>query len=98
MRQRTRLDHLLVERGLAESGSQAQALILAGMVTVDGRSTLRPGMQAPAGARLAVLRRPQYVSRGGDKLEAALDAFKIGVAGLTCADVGASTGGFTDCL
>jgi 23S rRNA (cytidine1920-2'-O)/16S rRNA (cytidine1409-2'-O)-methyltransferase len=89
-----RLDVLLVERGLAESRAQAQALVLAGLV--PGRS--KPGEQVEEDAELTVERPPRFVSRGGEKLANALDALRIGVAGASCLDVGASTGGFTDCL
>ena len=91
---RKRLDTLLVERGLAESRSQAQALVLAGLV--PGYS--KPGQQVPDEVELRVERLPQYVSRGGEKLAHALAAFRVDVSGRDCADVGASTGGFTDCL
>jgi 23S rRNA (cytidine1920-2'-O)/16S rRNA (cytidine1409-2'-O)-methyltransferase len=89
-----RLDVLLVERGLAESRSQAQALVLAGLV----RGFSKPGQQVEEDAELHVDRPPRYVSRGGEKLRNALDAFDVRVEGKDCADVGASTGGFTDCL
>jgi 23S rRNA (cytidine1920-2'-O)/16S rRNA (cytidine1409-2'-O)-methyltransferase len=89
-----RLDVLLVERGLAESRSQAQALVLAGRV----RGHSKPGEQVAEDAELEVVSPPPFVSRGGEKLRTALDAFGIRVAGRDCADVGASTGGFTDCL
>lgn len=89
-----RLDQLLVERGLAESRSQAQALVLAGLVI--GHS--KPGEQVDHGVELEVEQPPRFVSRGGEKLRNALDAFGIDVAGRDCADVGSSTGGFTDCL
>jgi len=89
-----RVDVLLVERGLAESRSQAQALVLAGLV--PGHT--KPGEQVPDDALLEVEAPPRYVSRGGEKLRNALDALGVRVAGLDCADVGASTGGFTDCL
>ena len=89
-----RLDVLLVERGLAESRSQAQALVLAGLVPGHDK----PGEQVSEDAELAVERPPRFVSRGGEKLQNALDAFAVDVTGLDCADVGASTGGFTDCL
>lgn len=89
-----RLDTLLVERGLAESRSQAQALVLAGRV----RGYEKPGQQVDEAAELSVEARPRYVSRGGEKLRNALDAFEVVVAGRDAADVGASTGGFTDCL
>ena len=89
-----RLDVLLVERGLAESRSQAQALVLAGLVPGHDK----PGEQVADDAELEVERPPRFVSRGGEKLQTALDAFGVDVAGRECADVGASTGGFTDCL
>ena len=93
-----RLDRLLVARGLAESRSQAQRLIMAGQVWVDGLVMDKAGMQVPIDVPLQVASPPHYVSRGGLKLEAALAAFAIEVAGLVAVDVGASTGGFTDCL
>jgi 23S rRNA (cytidine1920-2'-O)/16S rRNA (cytidine1409-2'-O)-methyltransferase len=89
-----RLDVLLVERGLAESRAQAQALILAGLV--PGHS--KAGEQVDESARLEVERGPRFVSRGGEKLEHALDVFGVDPAGIDCIDVGASTGGFTDVL
>lgn len=89
-----RLDVLLVERGLAESRTQAQALVLAGLV--PGHE--KPGEQVDESAQLELKGRPPYVSRGGEKLAHALDAFGIDPAGLDCLDVGASTGGFTDVL
>jgi len=89
-----RLDVVLVERGLAQSRSQAQALVLAGLV--KGHS--KPGEQVSEDVELEVEQPPRFVSRGGDKLQNALAAFHIAVAGHDCADVGASTGGFTDCL
>jgi 23S rRNA (cytidine1920-2'-O)/16S rRNA (cytidine1409-2'-O)-methyltransferase len=95
---RKRLDVMLVEQGLAESREQAKRSILAGAVTVDGQPATKPDNMVPAAASIAVLAPPRFVSRGGDKLEAAFAAFGIDVAGLDCMDVGASTGGFTDCL
>jgi 23S rRNA (cytidine1920-2'-O)/16S rRNA (cytidine1409-2'-O)-methyltransferase len=89
-----RLDVLLVERGLAESRAQAQALVLAGRVPGHAKA----GEQVDEHAELVVERPPRYVSRGGEKLEHALEAFDVSPAGLRCLDVGASTGGFTDCL
>jgi 23S rRNA (cytidine1920-2'-O)/16S rRNA (cytidine1409-2'-O)-methyltransferase len=89
-----RLDVLLVERGLAESRAQAQALVMAGRV--PGHS--KPGEQVDANAPLEVEQPPPYVSRAGHKLANALDAFGIDVTGLDALDVGASTGGFTDVL
>jgi 23S rRNA (cytidine1920-2'-O)/16S rRNA (cytidine1409-2'-O)-methyltransferase len=85
---------LLVERGLAETRSQAQALVLAGLVPGYDKA----GTQVDEAAELEVIRGARFVSRGGDKLDNALDAFGVDVAGLDCLDVGASTGGFTDCL
>ena len=95
---KVRLDILLVERGLAESRAKAQAMIMAGQVRVAGQVTLKPATSISADSTLTVDSGPRFVSRGGEKLDAALDAFKIDVNGLICADVGASTGGFTDCL
>jgi 23S rRNA (cytidine1920-2'-O)/16S rRNA (cytidine1409-2'-O)-methyltransferase len=89
-----RLDVLLVERGLAETRAQAQALILAGLV--PGYS--KAGEQVDESAALAIERGPRFVSRGGEKLAHALDAFGVDPTGLDCLDVGASTGGFTDVL
>jgi 23S rRNA (cytidine1920-2'-O)/16S rRNA (cytidine1409-2'-O)-methyltransferase len=95
---KVRLDVLLVERGLAESRAKAQAMIMAGQVRVAGQTALRPATAIPADSELSVDSGPRFVSRGGEKLDAALDAFHIDVSGLICADVGSSTGGFTDCL
>jgi len=93
-----RLDVMLTERGLAESREKAQALVLAGEVLINGVKAQKPGQSVPPDADLQVLRRPPYVSRGGQKLEAAVDHFQIKVAERICLDIGASTGGFTDCL
>ncbi len=95
---KVRLDVLLVERGLAESRAKAQAMIMAGQVRVAGQTTLKPATVIEADAVLTVDSAPRFVSRGGEKLDAALEAFDIDVSGLVCVDVGASTGGFTDCL
>src|SRR5512137_2284615 len=95
---KSRLDLLLVERGLAESRAKAQALIMAGQVRVDGQVELKASAAIAPEARLELETGPRFVSRGGEKLEAALTAFPVRVEGLICADVGASTGGFTDCL
>lgn len=95
---KVRLDVLLVEKGLADSRAKAQALIMAGQVRVSGQVALKPATPIQPDATLTVDTGPRFVSRGGEKLEGALDAFKIDVAGFTCADVGSSTGGFTDCL
>jgi 23S rRNA (cytidine1920-2'-O)/16S rRNA (cytidine1409-2'-O)-methyltransferase len=93
-----RLDHLLVHRGLAASREKAQALILAGEVRVEGQPARKPGHSFPESAGIEVTARLPYVSRGGVKLAAALDHWSIDPAGMVCADIGASTGGFTDCL
>ncbi|MCR4391370.1 MAG: TlyA family RNA methyltransferase [Candidatus Acetothermia bacterium] len=93
-----RLDVLLVERGLATSRAQAQALIRAGQVRVDGQVVDKPSAAAAGDVVLEVSAPPRYASRGGEKLAAALLAFGVDPAGKVCLDVGASTGGFTDCL
>jgi 23S rRNA (cytidine1920-2'-O)/16S rRNA (cytidine1409-2'-O)-methyltransferase len=93
-----RLDLLLTERGLAESRARAQRLIMANVVSVDGRRVDKPGTRVPEDAEITVEQGLPYSSRGGLKLEAALDAFSVSVEGVVAADVGASTGGFTDCL
>lgn len=96
---RERLDRLLVERGLVESREQASRLILAGLVKVAGARADKQAMPVPVDAPLEVERPSSaYVSRAGDKLAPALDAFKVDVTGVVAIDVGASTGGFTDCL
>ena len=93
-----RIDQLLVERGFAESRHKAQALLLAGRILVKEQKVEKPGQQVDAESEIRVLHQLQYASRAGAKLQAALDHFQIAVAGWTCADLGASTGGFTDCL
>ena len=97
---RIRLDQLLTERGLATSRSQAQALILAGQVDLEGAGTrtLKPGQLVAADASVSLVARPRWASRAGDKLVHALDAFDVDPTGLACLDAGASTGGFTDVL
>ncbi len=95
---KVRLDVLLVERGLAESRAKAQAMIMAGQVRVSDQVTLKPATTIPADSIVTIDSGPRFVSRGGEKLDAALEAFHLDVIGLTCADVGASTGGFTDCM
>ena len=95
---KVRLDVLLVERGLAESRAKAQALIMARQVRVNGQTALKPATAIEPSATLTVDAGPRFVSRGGEKLDAALEAFQIDVKDLVCADVGASTGGFTDCM
>ena len=98
MAKRTRIDVLMVERGLAPTREKAQALLMAGSVTVDGRPVSKPGTAVAAEASVDVRAPLQYVGRGGDKMAGALDAFRIDPAGAVVLDVGASTGGFTDCL
>jgi 23S rRNA (cytidine1920-2'-O)/16S rRNA (cytidine1409-2'-O)-methyltransferase len=93
-----RADALLVARGLAPSRAQAQALIMAGHVTAGDRRVDKPGALLADDAALTVAARPRFVSRGGDKLESAIVALSVEVLGKVCLDVGASTGGFTDCL
>ena len=93
-----RLDVLLVEKGMFESRQKAQGAILAGEVFVDGQRIDKPGSQINEDAPLSARQRDKYVGRGGLKLEAALRHFAVDPTGWTCADVGASTGGFTDCL
>ena len=94
-----RLDCLLVERGLAETRQRAQALILSGVVLVGDRPAEKAGIPVPADAEIRIRgENNPYVSRGGLKLRGALDAFGLSVEGLVALDVGASTGGFTDCL
>lgn len=95
---RERLDRALVARGLAGTREEAARLILAGAVTVDGVLVDKQARLVPEHARLQVTERPPYVSRAGAKLAAALAAFHVEPAGLAALDVGASTGGFTDCL
>lgn len=97
--EKIRLDILLHERGLAESRSLAQRLIMAGQVRVDGVVVDKPSIRFPNDVQVEVDAGPRYVSRGGEKLEAGLIAWDLlDLAGLVCVDVGASTGGFTDCL
>jgi 23S rRNA (cytidine1920-2'-O)/16S rRNA (cytidine1409-2'-O)-methyltransferase len=96
--QKNRLDLLLVERGLAESRAKAQAMVMAGQVRVNGEVEIKPSAQVLPEARLNLDAGPRFVSRGGDKLEAALTSFPVDATGRVCADVGSSTGGFTDCL
>lgn len=98
MSEKIRLDELLVEKKLADMRSQARALILSGNVTVNGRIIDKAGTKVAADAEIVVKQALKYVSRGGLKLEKALQEFQISVQDKVCLDVGASTGGFTDCL
>ena len=95
---RQRIDTLLVERGLTESRAMAQKLIYAGQALVDGQTVSKPSQPVKLTALIALKNRVKFVSRGGDKLDHALDVFAVNVAGKICLDAGASTGGFTDCL
>src|SRR5690349_2020561 len=97
--QKIRLDVLMTERGLTESRSLAQRLVMAGQVRVDGQIVFKPATKIASDAVIHVDLGPRFVSRGGEKLEAALLAFGLAeLNGRVCVDVGASTGGFTDCL
>lgn len=98
MGNKKRLDLLLVERGLEETRQRAQAVIMSGQVYVAGRRVDKPGTSVPEDAEIDVRKGLRYVSRGGLKLEKAMAAFPITLAGAVCADIGASTGGFTDCM
>ena len=93
-----RLDTLVVQRGLIESRERAKQLILAGEVVVSGSAQVKPGQLTPSDAEIVVKEPPRYVSRGGLKLEKALQVFQVDVRDSIAIDVGASTGGFTDCL
>jgi 23S rRNA (cytidine1920-2'-O)/16S rRNA (cytidine1409-2'-O)-methyltransferase len=95
---KSRLDRLLVDRGLVESREKAQALIMAGEVLLNGQKASKPGQSVALDAALEVLARPPYVSRGGLKLAGALQQFAIEIAGKICLDIGSSTGGFTDAM
>ncbi len=93
-----RADELVVRQGLAPSRSRAKVLIVAGDVMTPDRRVTKPAEQLPVDTPLSLRAKPRFVSRGGEKLQAALDAFEFDVSGLVAADIGASTGGFTDCL
>ena len=93
-----RVDLLLVERGLAESRSMAQRLVMAGQVRANGQVVAKPSVSYPPDVALEVDQGPPFVSRGGEKLAGAVEAFGLDFSGLVCADIGASTGGFTDCM
>lgn len=98
MKGRKRVDQLLVERGMVEDFDQAERFIMAGQVRADGQLVFNPSQQVGREVELSIDSGPPFVSRGGEKLQAALETFGIGVAGRVCADVGSSTGGFVDCL
>ncbi len=93
-----RLDALLMESGLVESREKGRRLIMAGEVTVNGQLADKPGSLVAADSAVGIKTQPRFVSRGGEKLAAAVESFGLKVSGRVCADVGASTGGFTDCL
>jgi len=93
-----RIDQLMVNRGLVESRNQAQRLVMAGAVRAEGEMVHKPSAQVPIDAEIEIKKQPEFVSRGGEKLSAAINAFNVQPTGKICADVGASTGGFTDCL
>jgi 23S rRNA (cytidine1920-2'-O)/16S rRNA (cytidine1409-2'-O)-methyltransferase len=95
---RRRIDGLMVVRGLVGSRAKAQALIMAGKVVVDGKANIKPGSMVDEGAVVTMAEPPPFVGRGGIKLDHALEQFQLDVSGMAVADIGASTGGFTDCL
>ncbi|MEI6279351.1 MAG: TlyA family RNA methyltransferase [Verrucomicrobiae bacterium] len=95
---KSRLDMALVERGMFDTREKARRAIMAGQVLVDGRTADKAGSKVAGDQELTVTAREKYVGRGGYKIEGALDAFGIVPSGRVCADIGASTGGFTDCL
>lgn len=98
MMSKMRLDMLLTERGLVETRSKAQGMIMAGEVSVDGQKVDKPGTKVDMNSQIDLKVKKRFVGRGGEKLEGALRAFPIVIDGTTCADIGACTGGFTDCL
>lgn len=93
-----RIDTLLVARGLVESREKARVIVMEGAVVADNRPIVKPSTLVDEDAKVKILESPQFVSRGGLKLDYALDQFQMDVSGLVAVDVGASTGGFTDCL
>jgi 23S rRNA (cytidine1920-2'-O)/16S rRNA (cytidine1409-2'-O)-methyltransferase len=93
-----RLDQLLMEKGLAESREKARRLILAGQVLVDGQPAPKPGHTVSPDREIVLKEVERFVSRGGEKLEGAMEAFKLDLTGKVCLDIGSSTGGFTDCM
>ena len=93
-----RIDSLLVDKGLVESQAKAQALIMAGKVVVEGKAAITPGTLVTEAVAITIIEPPPFVSRGGIKLDYALEQFRLDVSGKVAADIGASTGGFTDCL
>lgn len=98
MGHKIRLDNLIVEKGLVESRAKAQALIMAGDVSVGGSTATKAGMLVDESVEVAIVEPPPFVGRGGIKLDYALNEFGLDISGRVVADIGASTGGFTDCL
>lgn len=96
--QKQRVDLFLVEKGLVSSRSLAQRMVMAGQIRVNGQIVVKASTKVAENSQVEIIQRPRYVSRGGEKLEYALKSFGIDVKGRICADAGASTGGFTDCL
>lgn len=96
--EKARLDVLLVQRGLADTREQAKRIVLAGQVKVDGIAMPKPGQLLPADIGILLKEKERFVSRGGLKLQAALETFRVDIRDRVCVDVGASTGGFTDCM
>ncbi len=95
---KVRLDQIVVESGLAESREKAKRLILAGQILVAGQHAPKPGHQISPDHKITLKEAARFVSRGGDKLEGAMEAFGLDLTGCVCLDIGASTGGFTDCM
>jgi 23S rRNA (cytidine1920-2'-O)/16S rRNA (cytidine1409-2'-O)-methyltransferase len=93
-----RLDQLLVDKGLAESREKAKRLVLAGQVLVDGQPAPKPGHPVTTDHKITIKETERFVSRGGTKLEGAMEAFNLNLEGKVCLDIGSSTGGFTDCM
>jgi 23S rRNA (cytidine1920-2'-O)/16S rRNA (cytidine1409-2'-O)-methyltransferase len=93
-----RLDQLLVDKGIAESREKAKRLILAGQVLVDGHPSPKPGHPLAPDHKIVLKEAERFVSRGGEKLEGAMEAFELDLTGKVCLDIGSSTGGFTDCM
>jgi len=93
-----RLDQLLVEKGLAESREKAKRLVLAGQVLIDGHPAPKPGHPVAPDHKITIKEAERFVSRGGEKLEGAMNAFGLDLTGKVCMDIGSSTGGFTDCM
>ncbi len=98
MREKERIDIEMVKRNIVNSREKARSMIMAGMVTVNGQKVFKPSYEVSPLDKIELLEKPKYVSRGGIKLEGAIEGFNIDVKNKVCLDVGASTGGFTDCL